>query len=185
MIHPWAPGPPPLILCESRATAGVLRAAVSPYACPITGTAGQANGYLRTEVERLLEGNDRPVLYLGDLDFSGGHIEANTRRVLERASGRELNWERLGMTEAQATAHGITPILKTDGRTRKVHEAIEVESLGQAAVVALVRDKLDALLPEPLEARSGTRAGAATGARRVPRGLQRARERAWPLTGAS
>lgn len=150
-INPWGAEPPPLIICESRATAGVLEAAVGRYVCPITGTAGQANGHLRTEVAPLLEENDRRVLYLGDLDFSGGKIEANTKRVLERASGREIDWQRLGMTEAQASARGITPILKRDGRTKKVHEAVEVEALGQAGVVALVRAALDGLLPEPLD----------------------------------
>ncbi len=151
-INPWGVEPPPLIVCESRATAGVLRSAVSPYVCPITGTAGQVNGFLRTEVAPLLQGNDRRVFYLGDLDFSGGKIEDNTRRVLERAAERDLldHWDRLGMTEAQATEHGITPILKTDGRTRETHKAIEVEALGQSGVVALVRAALDAVLPEPL-----------------------------------
>jgi hypothetical protein len=152
-INPWGSEPPPLIICESRATAGVLRDTVSQYVCPITGTAGQANGFLRTRVASLLKGDGirRPVLYLGDLDLSGGHIEINTQRVLERAAGREIEWIRLGMTEAQAQARGITPILKTDGRTKKTHRAIEVEALGQAGVVALVRDALDARLPEPLD----------------------------------
>jgi hypothetical protein len=129
----------------------VLRSVAGGYACPITGTAGQTNGFLRTEVAPLLEDNDRRVLYLGDLDFSGGKIEANSQRVLERAAGRGIEWTRLGMTESQATARGITPIRKTDGRTRKTHEAIEVEALGQAGVTALVRDALESLLPEPLE----------------------------------
>jgi hypothetical protein len=158
-LNPWGSERPPLILCESRATAGVLRTVVARYACPITGTAGQANGFLRTEVAPLLKDNDRRVLYLGDLDLSGGHIEGNTRRVLERAAGREIDWRRLGMTEAQATERGITPIVKWDGRTKQAHEAIEVEALGQDGVVALVRGTLDALLPEPLDhVRERTRA---------------------------
>jgi hypothetical protein len=77
-------------------------------------------------------------------------IEANTRRVLERAAGYELDWERLGMTAEQAEDCGITPIVKRDGRTREVHEAVEVEALGQAGVIELVRATLDGLLPEPL-----------------------------------
>jgi hypothetical protein len=149
-INPWDAAPP-LILTESRATAGVLKHAVAAeYLCPIAGTAGQAAGFLRTEVAPLLEGNDRHVLYLGDLDRSGADIEANTRSVLERATGRGIDWRRLGMTEAQAAERGIEPILKVDGRDHKRHEAIEVEALGQSAVVELVRDALDELLPEPL-----------------------------------
>jgi hypothetical protein len=150
-INPWGEEPPPLILCESRATAGVLRAVVSRYVCPIAGTAGQSHGFLRSVVGALFDDGARRVLYLGDLDFSGGLIEANTHRVLERARGFGLDWERLGMTAEQAEALDITPIVKRDGRTREFHEAIEVEALGQAGLIELVRDALDDLLPEPLE----------------------------------
>ena len=150
-ISRWGDEPPPLILCESKATAGVLRAIVSPYCCPIAGTGGQVGGFLRTVIAPLLGAPGfRRVLYLGDLDRSGADIEANTRRVLEREAGRELDWTRLGLTEEQAQERGITPIWKVDGRDRKGHWATEVESLGQAGVVHLVRDALDALLPEPL-----------------------------------
>jgi hypothetical protein len=152
-INPWQ-GPPPLILCESRATAGVLRATAQTYVAPVSGTAGQAAGFLRTEVAPLLEDEPRVVLYLGDLDRSGTDIENNTRRVLEDAAPCRFGdgrWRRLGMTEALAHAHGITPIWKVDGRDKRGREAIEVESLGQAGVVALVRDALDELLPEPLD----------------------------------
>jgi hypothetical protein len=151
VINPWGEEPPPLIICESRATAGVLRTVVSEYVCPITGTAGQTNGFLVTEVAPLLMHNTRRVLYLGDLDFSGAHIEANTRRVLERAAGREIGWERLGMLAEQATERGIEPIWKRDGRNGRTYEAIEVEALGQAGVIAVVRGALDAQLPEPLD----------------------------------
>jgi len=148
-ISPWGDSPPPLVLCESKATAGVLRSVVAPYCCPITGTGGQVGGFLRTEVAPLFD-VPRRVFYLGDLDRSGADIEANARRVLEREARRELDWTRLGLIEEQAQERGITPIWKVDGRDRKGHWATEVESLGQAGVVALVRDALDALLPEPL-----------------------------------
>jgi hypothetical protein len=149
-INPWH-AEPPLVISESKATAGVLRPTVAEYLCPITGTKGQARGHLETEVARILRGNTRRVLYLGDLDRSGSDIEGNTRRVLERAAGRSIEWTRLGMTQEQADQRGITPIRKVDGRDGKGHWAIEVESLGQRAVVDLVRAALDARLPEPLE----------------------------------
>ena len=148
-INPW-PDTPPLILCESRATAGVLRSAVSRYACPIAGTAGQTAGFLHVEIAPLLDDNDRRVLYLGDLDKPGADIEANTRRVLEDEVGRVVRWRRLGLTEEQAEAAGIPVNRKEDGRDGIVRDAIEVESLGQTQVVALVTNFLDDLLPEPL-----------------------------------
>jgi hypothetical protein len=120
------------------------------YRCPITGTKGQSRGFLVTEVAPLLIENDRPVLYLGDSDKSGTDIEANTRRVLERETGRVIEWTRLGMTEQLVEQRGVEPIWKVDGRTKRGHWAVEVESLGQAGVVDLVRAALDALLREPI-----------------------------------
>jgi hypothetical protein len=152
MINPWGAVPPPLILCESRAMAGVLQQLAGAYCCPIAGTAGHAAGFLRTAVAPLFPDNGRCVLYLGDLDKSGDDIEMNNRRVLERTTDRAIDWRRIGLTERQVVERRITPILKIDGRERpsRVREAWEVEALGQAAVVTLVRETLDALLPEPL-----------------------------------
>lgn len=146
-INPFGDDPPPLILCESKAMAGVLRPIVYAYACPIAGLKGQSGGFLRTAVAPLVA-DSRQVLYLGDHDRCGFDIEANTRCVLERETGIPSRWNRLGLTDKQAS--GIEPIWKVDGRDRKGHWAWEVESLGQTAAVALVRQGLERLLPEPL-----------------------------------
>jgi hypothetical protein len=42
------------------------------------------------------------VLYFGDLDLSGGHIEENTREVLEKYA--PLDWTRLAITDVQVRA---------------------------------------------------------------------------------
>lgn len=147
-LSPWA-GSPPLVLCESAATAAVLERTVAPYLCPITGIRGQVAGFLHTELAPLLAIGDRRVLYLGDLDRSGRDIEENARRVLERDLGRALDWRRLAMTEEQAA--GIAPIWKVDGRDGVGDWAWEVESLTQRGLVALLDHALSRLLPEPLE----------------------------------
>lgn len=148
-ISPWGDEPPPLLLTESNGMAQVLHRVAAEHCCPIGGTKGMVKGWLLTEVvPLLLETGCRKVLYLGDLDRPGLQIEANTRRVIEDAIHHELDWTRIGVTEAQAEA--MIPILKTDGRTHITSGGYEVEALGQAAVVALVRDALTALLPEPL-----------------------------------
>jgi hypothetical protein len=82
-LDPWA-GDAPLILTESRSLAGVLRALVDDYAVLIAATNGQCGGFLHTQIIPILRPGQR-ILYLGDLDLSGGQIEANTRRVLGRA----------------------------------------------------------------------------------------------------
>lgn len=169
-IDCWDGHPAPLILCESRSLAGVLRELAGEYLCPIAATNGQVGGFLRTDVAPLLEvryGDDAPggpglerrrVLYLGDLDRQGGQIEANTRRVLVHELGLEdedeLDWERVAITPEQVAERGLQPIIKTDRRYRDgtgTGEAWETEALGQGTVVALVREALDDLLPEPLD----------------------------------
>ena len=150
-LDPWS-GAAPLILTESRSLAGVLRALMREYRVMIAPTNGQTNGFLRNDVAPLITVKT-PVLYLGDWDFSGGHIEANTRRVLERDRGRVLNWERLALTENQVNDPdlNLTVIDKYDRRTKTTHPSVETEALSQQQIVSIVRDRLDALLPEPLE----------------------------------
>jgi hypothetical protein len=153
-IDTWDGQPPPLILCESRTFGGVLRRTLAPeYLCPIAATNGQVGGFLHTDIVPILEQHleQRPVVYIGDLDLSGGQIEANTRRVLEREVG-ELGWRRLALTEEQAAVYRLEPIEKTDRRYHHGgrHLAIEVEALGQALVTSIIRDALDELLPRPI-----------------------------------
>ena len=45
----WGGKPAPLILCESRSLAGVLRDLAGRYACPIASTNGQCRGFLVDE----------------------------------------------------------------------------------------------------------------------------------------
>ncbi len=154
-VNCWGDEDPPLLLCESRTFGGVLRRTIAPeYLCPVAATNGQVGGFLRTDIAPLLEITDRKVLYIGDYDWSGHQIETNTKRVRVREAEWDGEWTRLALTDEQVAARPDLPRVEkgdrryTDGRP---HEAIEVESLGQTVVENIVRDALDALLPEPLE----------------------------------
>jgi hypothetical protein len=152
-LDPWR-GRRPLILTESRSLAGVLRRLVGEYCVKIAATNGQVGGFLRTVIAPILSPGD-PVKYAGDWDWQGGQIEDNTRRVLERIIGGELDWTRLALTEAQVDQYDLRrlEIMKPDNRYRPVryHPAIETEALKQQVIVQIVRDALDAELPEPLK----------------------------------
>jgi hypothetical protein len=149
-LDPWR-GAAPLILTESRSLAGVLRALMREYRVKIAPTNGQTNGFLRNDVAPKIRAAT-PVLYLGDWDFSGGHIEANTRRVLEQVCGRDLDWERLALTEAQVRdpVLNLAVIDKYDRRTKTTHPSVETEALSQQVIVDIVRNRLEALLPRSL-----------------------------------
>jgi hypothetical protein len=103
------------------------------------------------------------VLYLRDHDWQGHEIAA-TRRRLEKA-GPIDEWERLALTEEQVEEHDLArlTIRKADKRYRPIryHDAIETEALSQTIIVNIVRERLDELLPEPLEDVLRTRAASA------------------------
>ena len=151
-INPWTNGAAPLLIIESRSTAGVLRNQVSRYVVPIAATNGQVGGFLHTDVIPHLVGHDRDVIYLGDLDLQGAQIEKNTRDVIEAGIGRPISWQRIAITPEQVAEHDIPPMFKRDHRYRppKPYEAWECESLGQRRIIDLVTTALDDLLPEPL-----------------------------------
>jgi hypothetical protein len=171
-INPWC-DPAPMILTESRSLAGVLRDIVGDYRCRIASTNGQCGGFLRTNVAPMLTPND-VVLYFGDLDLSGGQIEDNTRRVLEREVGGPLRWERVALTEQQVSDHNLPRMTKRDRRYAdgRPHEAVETETLRQTILMNVLRARLDELIPEPLddvrerERRQRERVAATLGGRR-------------------
>lgn len=151
-IDLWDGEPPPLILCESRSLAGVLRRIAGDYLCPIAATNGQVGGFLHTEIAPLVEETPgRQVLYLGDLDLSGGHIEANTRKVLEAYA--PLDWARVAITEAQVEEHDFKAKAKADRRYKdgRVHRAVETEALGQVEIMRLLTAALEERVSEPLK----------------------------------
>jgi hypothetical protein len=163
-LDPWE-GNKPFILTESRSLAGALRPIAEEYRCRLAATNGQCGGFLRTDVALYLT-IEHPVLYFGDLDLAGGQIEENTRCVLEDIKGDTLQWERLAITREQVEQYEVPVIIKKDKRYKNrrferalttgrplrpgEHEAVETEALRQTVLMDILRQRLDALLPEPL-----------------------------------
>jgi hypothetical protein len=110
-VNPWGGKPPPLLV-ESRSLGGILRAMTAEYLCAIAATNCQVGGFLYNEIVPILEGNDRAVLDLGDHDLQGHQIEANTRSVLARETGRRIDWTRLAITEQRIAERGPHPGLE-------------------------------------------------------------------------
>jgi hypothetical protein len=153
-IDLWGGEPPPLILCESRSLAGVLQDIASAYLCPIAATNGQVGGFLHTDVGPLIASAgdaDQRVFYLGDLDFSGSQIEANTHKVLSEYGW--LEWEKVAITERQQRERNLTAIKKPDHWFKPVqyYDAVETEALRQTEIQRILTQRLDMELPEPLE----------------------------------
>ena len=151
-LNCWGNTPPPMILTESRSLAGVLQRIAAQFLCPIAATNGQTSGFLHTVIApALVPGQE--VLYFGDLDRSGGHIEGNTRRILEELVG-PLKWTRLALTIEQVEQYHVPKKMKLDRRYKggKRSAAYETEALSQVVIQDLLRQALLDRLPEPLEA---------------------------------
>jgi hypothetical protein len=132
--------------------AGVLYTLASEYRVLIAATNGQCGGFLHTDVGPRLSERQR-VFYLGDYDLAGSDIEYNTYKVLEKIVG-PLAWERIALTAQQVQAYSLPVINKTDGRFlfgAGDHGAVETEALSQRIITEIVRDALEAHLPQPLE----------------------------------
>jgi hypothetical protein len=159
-IDCWAGDPPPLIVCESRATKGVLERITARYLCPITATNGQSGGFIVTDIVPLLSDNGRPVLYIGDCEVSGpaDQIEANTQRYIEEHSGRIFTartWSRVALTREQVNRSPRLRKLVIDKidrryKTPRAYQAIECEAVGQVLLEQMLRARLEGLLPKPL-----------------------------------
>ena len=157
-IDMWAGKPAPLVICESRATKGVLESIAGDYLVPITATNGQSGGFLVNGiVPYLSSGADR----IGDHEMRGpaDQIEANTRRYLEQHAHRRFDadtWSRIALTQEQVDASprllGLV-IDKLDRRYKppRAYQAVECEAVGQVALQGMLRARLDAMLPEPRE----------------------------------
>jgi hypothetical protein len=160
-LDPWR-GRAPMILSESRSVAGAARNLAQQYATKLSATNGQVGGFLHTDIAPQLKPGDR-VLYIGDFDWQGGQIEGNTRAVLERKIGGPLDWERIALTEQQVDGYDLRrlQIDKPDRRYKptRYHPAVETEALKQEVIVRIIREQLDAELPEPLTAVLGREAG--------------------------
>ena len=116
---------------------------------PLTARLG---GLLHTTVGPLVRasGASREVIYLGDLDLSGSHIEENTRKVL--AEYGHLYWLRLAITNVQVREWGLIPTDKKDHRFKpaRVFPAVETEALRQQEIQRLLLEVLEQAAPEPL-----------------------------------
>ncbi len=155
---PWEGTLAPLVLCESRSLSGVLSGIARRYCVPLAATNGQTGGFLHTDVGPLVEASVLEVLYFGDLDFSGGHIESNTRRVLETYEPG-LTWTKLAITDAQVRDRGLSVMSKFDKRTKTRHDAVETEALSQSEIVRLLTEALDERLLRPLSETFALEAG--------------------------
>jgi hypothetical protein len=146
-LDPWGDPPPPLLVVESESLGGLLEDTAYMYRVLLIPSRGQCSDSLIWEVARLVRAGHRRVIYVGDLDLSGGHIERSLAARVEALSGLELDWRRVALTAEQVQAHSLPVIQKYDKRRKAYFPAVEAEALDQRILLPLIEDTLAGLLP--------------------------------------
>jgi hypothetical protein len=142
----WANGgAAPHLWVESGSLLTIVRPIAASYRAVVAAARGQASLSLCWELARRTP-DGATVVYLGDLDLSGGHIEASLVERVEALGDITLDVDRLAVTQEQVDEHDLPIIQKWDKRTRSRHDAVETEALGQDRIAQLVRDRLAELL---------------------------------------
>lgn len=99
-------------------------------------------------------GDNRPlqVFYIGDYDAAGVLIDVSLQRELREhlRSDIELRFERIGINAEQIEAHDLPtkPRKETDKRSLHIAYSVEAESMPAKILRGILRDKVEALLPE-------------------------------------
>jgi hypothetical protein len=148
-LNPWEPDLPPLILTEAKGVAAVLERIAYEYCCPISGLKGHAGGHLQLQIAPLLADNASARSFIS---ATSTKVETTSRTILTRCSCKRPDGRSSGcgsdLPKNRSTRKKIEPIWKIDGREKhkQPRQAYECEALGQAGIIDLVRQTLEARL---------------------------------------
>jgi hypothetical protein len=144
------------VWCESRSIAGVIEGDCEELAVSLYPSGGftsltlayQAADYINDECR------DRPVVifYIGDYDPSGVLIDVAIERELRKHLRPEidLQFTRIGITKEQIEDYDLPtkPRKATEKRSPHILETVEAEAMPAGIMRQLLRDNIEALLPE-------------------------------------
>jgi hypothetical protein len=143
------------VWAESRSIASVLLADCRELAVDLFPCGGFSSlSFVHAAAQQRNNSRDtRPlvVLYLGDFDPAGVLIDVALERELrEHLRGVALDFRRLAINEEQVSAYDLPtkPRKDSDLRSRHVTFSVEAEAMPAAALRAIVRGAIEALLPD-------------------------------------
>jgi hypothetical protein len=141
---------------ESRSIAGVVEddcreLAVSLY--PAGGFSSITLAYQSAEtINHYADGRPVVIFYIGDYDPAGVLIDVALERELRAHldDGISLDFMRIGITAEQIAEHDLPskPRKDTDRRALHILETVEAEAMPAAMLRELLRNHVEALLPE-------------------------------------
>jgi hypothetical protein len=143
------------VWCESRSLAGTLQDTCRELAVSLYPAGGFTSASFAYEAAAGLNRQGvTKVFYIGDYDPAGVLIDQSLERELRRhlQPGVTLNFERIAITSEQIAAYGLPskPRKEKDRRVLHIEQTVEAEAMPAGIMRQLLRDRIEALLPEGL-----------------------------------
>lgn len=144
------------VWAESRSIASVILDDCQELAVSLFPCGGFSSlSFIHEAAESINKsGDDRPlqVFYIGDYDAAGVLIDVSLQRELREhlRSDIELRFERIGINASQIEQYDLPtkPRKESDRRSQHIDCAVEAESMPAKILRGILRDKVEALLPE-------------------------------------
>ena len=144
------------VWAESRSIASVLLNDCKELAVDLFPCGGFSSlSFIHEAAESINNsGDDRPlqVLYIGDYDAAGVLIDVSLQRELREhlRPDIELRFERIGINAGQIEQYDLPtkPRKESDKRSLHIDFSVEAESMPAKILRRILRDKVEALLPE-------------------------------------
>lgn len=140
---------------ESRSIAGIVQDDCEELAVSLYPAAGFSSITLAYEAARWINDTvERPVtvFYIGDYDPAGVLIDQALERELREHLDQDvdLRFERVGITPDQIERYGLPTKPRKSGDRRALHieHTVEAEAMPAGILRALLRQRIEALLPE-------------------------------------
>jgi len=146
------------VWCESRSIAGVIQDLCKEYAVSLYPAGGfsslsliyEAASYIANEIE--CSGKTSVcVLYVGDYDPAGVLVDKAIERDLRKhLPGVPVDFHRIGINADQVMLYDLPtkPRKAGDKRAQHITETVEAEAMPASLLRQLLRDQLDAFIPE-------------------------------------
>jgi hypothetical protein len=138
---------------EKATVLGSLRPLKQKYGVTLRPCKGFGSTTIKQDIGRLFEGISKPITiyFVGDFDPSGDQIDADMKRKVEAASGREFEMLRLAIFQEDIKTYGLPPqkINDDDSRAKRFRKkygknakTVELDALP----VEVLRDRVEAAI---------------------------------------
>lgn len=137
------------VWCESDSVAGMIIDETSRFDVPLMSARGFASKSFLWSTAQKIQSVGKPahLVYVGDYDPSGLHIDRNIEEGIRRyAPDAEIHFERIAITPEQIQEFDLPsrPPKKGDSRAKGFNgECVETEALEPAILRQIVRDAIE------------------------------------------